>query len=86
MKIRRMTGLVAKKIDKEFIVFNTNKCCFYELNLTAEVIWKLLNRTQHIEEIVNKIKIYFETQNADVEKDVLKFIKQYQNSLFHIKN
>jgi len=86
MKISRIRRLIAKKIDKEFIVFDTEKGRVFELNPTAELIWKSLSGWIEINELVRKIQREFAVKKTKVEKDVNAFVKKYSNKLFLLKN
>lgn len=85
MKIRRINRLIAKKIDGEFIIFDTENGLVYELNPTAETIWKLLSKEKTIEKLINEIVMKFDITHITAKKDILFFINKYQGKLFNLK-
>ena len=85
MHIKRINGYVSKKIDDEYIVFDINKGKVYELNITAEYLWKYLWKPRKIMELITKIAVKFKISPIKAEKDIHFFISEYQNKLFYLK-
>ena len=82
--ISRNSSLISRKIRNEFIIFDPVKGKLYQLNPTAEIIWKYLRKKRKFTEIVDKITKEFDSSKKDAKKDVQKFIKTYLKTLFYI--
>ena len=84
MTAKRAKWLIAKKINKEFIVFDIRKGQVYELNPVAEVVWKYIWKSRHLQELTQKIVEEFDVDKPTAKKDVIFFVNKYENSLFTV--
>ncbi len=64
-----------REIDGEMILLDKKKKTFYEMNKTANYIWKEAVKKQKIEDVVTTVqKKYKKTDKKTAEKDTLSFI------------
>ncbi len=70
-------NVVAREVQGEFIIIpitsgiGDSEDEIFTLNETGRVIWERLNGEKTLEELVKDLSLEFESDNQDIEKDVL---------------
>ncbi|MCF7907320.1 MAG: PqqD family protein [Candidatus Omnitrophica bacterium] len=64
-----------REIDKEVVFLNKQEKSFYELNKTAEIIWRQLAKGGKLTQVISQVqKKYKKVGKQDIERDVIAFI------------
>jgi hypothetical protein len=69
-------GLIIQKLDKETVIFDTEKSLLYTLNETAAEIFRMLKKELKEEEIVEKMVKKYDVKKERVEKDIKKLLEE----------
>lgn len=83
-KVKRITNFISKKIDNEYVVFHVESGKVYELNPTAETIWKYLWKPRTIGQLIKKITETYEVDKQKARSDIFELLSNCKNNLFRL--
>ena len=75
MHFLRKKGLIARKIENEYIVIDPNTGIYLTLNLTGQIIYKYLWQKRTENQIINMILKKFDTTRTRIKRDVKKYLQ-----------
>jgi len=82
LKYRLSENVVSREIDGEIIIvpltggIGDSEDDLFSLNETGKVLWKYLDGTMSVNDILLKLKNSFEGDDKEVEKDVIGFLEE----------
>ncbi len=85
MRFCKTDGVIAEKIDGEYIVFNTDKESFFELDEVGSMIWELIDDST-IDQITNAVMSEYDISREQAQEDIRSFTNQLaDNGLITVK-
>lgn len=85
--IKRKPNLLTQSIHNVFILIDPDEDNYFELNETAEVIWRFLWKKRTVSEIINKIiSVYKAESKKAISNEIIKFIDNTTNKIFIISS
>jgi len=69
-------NLIFQKINKEMVIFDSEKSLLYSLNKTAYYIWKKLKLAWNKKQIIDSLSKKYEVSKSKIEIDYDKIIKE----------
>jgi hypothetical protein len=73
-KFKLKKGLLVQKLDKQTVIFDSEKSCLLNLNDTASYIFNCLKRGEDIDNIAEKLSKSYTVEKTKAIKDVKEFI------------
>ena len=74
MLIEKNPECIFNEIENTAVILNPSTEKFLELNATCLLIWKELDQTNNLDELISNIQKSFPLQ-AEIEEDIRNFIK-----------
>lgn len=74
-KIKRNSRLIAKEINKDYLVFDPEKEKLHTLNKSAAIIYKYLWKPRKIADITTMMTKNFSVSKTKIEKDITCFVE-----------
>jgi hypothetical protein len=71
-------SIMMQKIDDEALLMDANTHLFYELNPTAAVLWEIIQRHNHMDDVITEMLEYFEVTPEELEQDLKRFMLSLQ--------
>ena len=79
MRFCKTDGVIAERIDGEYIVFNTEKESFFELDEVGSVIWELIDDST-VDQITDAVTSIFDVSREQAQEDIRSFTNQLVNN------
>lgn len=79
MLIEKNPECIFNEIEDTAVILNPSTEKFIELNATGLLIWKELDQTNNLDELISNIQKSFPLQ-AEIEEDIKNFIKHGLNT------
>ncbi|HQL01654.1 MAG TPA: PqqD family protein [Smithellaceae bacterium] len=79
MEMRYTTDLnnvLFESIEAELVVINLKSGCYYSLNESASIIWKLVMDGYSIRQISDLLKKQYPSSTADISGDIARLVSQ----------
>lgn len=78
MRRRTRDGLIARRVDDEFLVVDRNGGQVHYLNATAGYVWSMLERGTSVEDIVARVAEHFAVERLAATQDVESLIEKLE--------
>ena len=79
-KITRTDEVVASDMDDEVVMMSVEQGKYFGLDPIAADIWKLLERTKTVGELIADLTQKYDVEETQCEKDVYEFLGQMEKN------
>lgn len=74
--VKRLDDLVGCDIDEEIIIMSIENGEYYNFNIVASTIWRILETPQKVTDIVKQLTAKYEITEQDCETSVITFLRK----------
>jgi hypothetical protein len=76
-KPQARSNFIIEKIDKEFVLFNTENLEIMYLNQSAALIWSLMNGTLTIQDMIDLLIETYPEAASEIRTDVIETMQRF---------
>ena len=74
MTITKNKNIADSELDGEICIFDPHSGEYYNLNRTASYVWKLIDKYNSKDQLIEKVIDSFDSNSADIRKEVEEFL------------
>lgn len=77
-KFKSNSSLISKIVDRKVIILDPEAGEVRNLNTTASLIWREINRGKPVSEVIDKVSKSFFVKTGQAKEDVIRFLGKFE--------
>ena len=72
-------NIIYEEIDAELVIINLKTGCYYSLNMSASLIWKLIVSGNSIDQITGFLVAHFFSESDGIPGEIVRIVSEFFN-------